>query len=384
MRKTKGTRPRYLCCAITCLLALAAPSAGSQEATPVVKPSTPPAAASAAAPAAVATQPTDPKEMLRQAAKLNGLSGSDVKPWHSQASYTLFDPDGGVKHRWALDESWVDSSRFQRKTGVETANGSTVWEIQRFDTDVEYPEPDWPLGLLTSMSLGVFDPSVHSEMLRLFNVRVQQRLEDGAPRRCFDLLIPNHPEYEAAGDYYSYCFDPQGILTSISEGKTSLLVSLSAPTKYGARTVPSEVEVHLSGKLVVTGHLDSLEQLSKEEASGIQPMNSSTASLTTVQNRKPSIAMISPELANTLLVKRVDPVYPPTANDAEENIEGDVVLRVMISKTGTIAWATIVSGERVFGPAALGAIRQWQYKPYLLNGEPVEFQTTVKVHFSPQ
>lgn len=167
MRKTKGTRPRYLCCAITCLLALAAPAAGSQEATPVVKPSTPPAAASAAAPAAVATQPTDPKEMLRQAAKLNGLSGSDVKPWHSQASYTLFDLDGGIKHRWALDESWVDSSRFQRKTGVETANGSTVWEIQRFDADVEYPEPDWPLGLLTSMSLGVFDPSVHLSLIHI-------------------------------------------------------------------------------------------------------------------------------------------------------------------------------------------------------------------------
>jgi len=62
-------------------------------------------------------------------------------------------------------------------------------------------------------------------------------------------------------------------------------------------------------------------------------------------------------------------------------IWGDVVLHAIISKDGEIQELTLVSGHPMLAPAAIEAVRQWRYRPYLLNGEPVEVETTVTVTF---
>jgi protein TonB len=80
------------------------------------------------------------------------------------------------------------------------------------------------------------------------------------------------------------------------------------------------------------------------------------------------------------LVYRVQPIYPPLARSAR--IQGQVFLRAIISRTGTIENLQAVSGHPMLIPAALGAVRQWRYRPYLLNGEPVEVETQVTVNFS--
>jgi len=80
------------------------------------------------------------------------------------------------------------------------------------------------------------------------------------------------------------------------------------------------------------------------------------------------------------LVSRPDPVYPAIAKDAR--IQGTVILSATISKTGSIENLTVVSGPAMLAPAAIEAVRQWRYRPYLLNGEPVEVQTLVNVTFS--
>ena len=59
-----------------------------------------------------------------------------------------------------------------------------------------------------------------------------------------------------------------------------------------------------------------------------------------------------------------------------------MVLQAQISKTGDIENLQLVSGHPMLAPAAIEAVKQWKYKPYLLNGEPVEVETTVQVNFS--
>ena len=59
-----------------------------------------------------------------------------------------------------------------------------------------------------------------------------------------------------------------------------------------------------------------------------------------------------------------------------------MVLSATISKSGTIENLTLVSGPAMLAQAAEDAVKQWRYKPYLLNGEPVEVQTQVNVTFS--
>ena len=74
-----------------------------------------------------------------------------------------------------------------------------------------------------------------------------------------------------------------------------------------------------------------------------------------------------------------DPIYPRIARDAR--VQGVVILRAIISKTGEIQNLEVVSGHPMLVPAAIQAVKQWRYRPFLLTGEPVEVETGVTVTF---
>jgi periplasmic protein TonB len=80
------------------------------------------------------------------------------------------------------------------------------------------------------------------------------------------------------------------------------------------------------------------------------------------------------------LVNQVKPSYPQIAKNAR--IQGAVVLQAEISKQGTIENLRVISGHPMLVPAALDAVKQWRYKPYYLNGEPVAVETTITVNFT--
>jgi protein TonB len=79
------------------------------------------------------------------------------------------------------------------------------------------------------------------------------------------------------------------------------------------------------------------------------------------------------------LVRRVDPVYPALARAAR--IQGAVVLAAVISKAGTIQHLQVLSGQPMLVNAALEAVSQWRYRPYVLNGEVIEVETQITVNF---
>jgi periplasmic protein TonB len=81
-----------------------------------------------------------------------------------------------------------------------------------------------------------------------------------------------------------------------------------------------------------------------------------------------------------LLVNKVQPVYPPLAR--QTRISGTVRLHAIISKTGSVESLEVLSGHPLLVRAAMDAVQQWRYKPTLLNGEPVEVDTTIDVIFS--
>lgn len=80
-----------------------------------------------------------------------------------------------------------------------------------------------------------------------------------------------------------------------------------------------------------------------------------------------------------MLVRRIEPRYPPTAISAR--IEGPVKIKAIITREGIIREAEVRSGNPLLVGAALEAIRQWRYRPYVLNGEPVEVETEITVNF---
>jgi TonB family protein len=100
----------------------------------------------------------------------------------------------------------------------------------------------------------------------------------------------------------------------------------------------------------------------------------------------PSPAAVTPtsvddKLAKEHLIKRVDAPYPPMATAA--HVSGVVVLRVEIDTTGAVTKLVVISGPEMLRSAAVNAVKQYSYKPFLIEGVPSTVRTAVQVKFEP-
>jgi TonB family protein len=80
------------------------------------------------------------------------------------------------------------------------------------------------------------------------------------------------------------------------------------------------------------------------------------------------------------IVSKVNPIYPPEAK--AQGIQGSVVLHAIIREDGTVQQLSVISGPEELQPSAMDAVRQWVYKPYLLNGNPVKVETNITVNYA--
>jgi len=95
---------------------------------------------------------------------------------------------------------------------------------------------------------------------------------------------------------------------------------------------------------------------------------------------RPRRVKIASEAANGLLVRKIPPPYPLEAKLVR--LEGTVVLHAIIDKTGEVSQVNALSGPPLLESAAVGAVKQWQYRPYSMNGQSVDVETTIKVVFA--
>ena len=94
----------------------------------------------------------------------------------------------------------------------------------------------------------------------------------------------------------------------------------------------------------------------------------------------PKRIRVGGNVAKARLTRQVRPQYPPLARQAR--IQGTVKLSAVISKDGTIQKLEVMSGHPLLVPSALAAVKQWRYRPTLLNGEAVEVLTNIDVNFT--
>jgi periplasmic protein TonB len=145
---------------------------------------------------------------------------------------------------------------------------------------------------------------------------------------------------------------------------------LSAPTqieKQEAEVAPPLASFDASGADGLGGSGTSASALSGHA----QPV---------VKYVPPKPIAVSSGVATGLLIRSTPPVYPSIAKAAR--VGGTVVVHATISKNGTIKDSRVVSGPAMLQQAALDAVRSWRYRPYMLNNEPIEVETSVDVVFS--
>ena len=177
-------------------------------------------------------------------------------------------------------------------------------------------------------------------------------------------------------------------------GKPSASASTPAPTL----TISADAPVVTATKnaaptaIVVKAPAPSKNQAQREDAAPQVPnplavgstndskLSGLVASVPTALPTAPlTMVKISQGVSQGLLIKRVQPRYPQNA--LSMRMQGSVQLEATINKEGTISNLKVVSGDPVLARAATDAVRQWRYKPYYLNGEPVEIETQVTVNF---
>ena len=116
---------------------------------------------------------------------------------------------------------------------------------------------------------------------------------------------------------------------------------------------------------------------------GVLGGTSTAAAMPKLAEPKPAAPQkirISSGVAQGNLIHNVNPQYPPLARQA--HIQGVVVLLAVIGKDGTVQNLRVKSGSPLLAQAAVDAVKQWRYRPYLLNGEPVEVDTQININFT--
>lgn len=91
---------------------------------------------------------------------------------------------------------------------------------------------------------------------------------------------------------------------------------------------------------------------------------------------------VSPSVSQALLLTKVHPEYPEAARQA--GVHGPVILQALVGPSGEVKEATVISGDPLLAAAAVAAVKQWKFKPYLLSGQPVAMETTINVEFPEQ
>jgi TonB family protein len=317
--------------------------------------------------------PSDPRELLLLAVKSNGLDGPDMKPWHLKATFEIADKDGKTTQHGSYEEFWASAQKWKRiYAGASSTHTMYVTDHGIFAVGVAesaspLPEQVWN---------GWLSPMLPEARIAKFDLTAKPLKMGEVALNC---VITNSKEGMPA-DSSMYCFTgdkpalrlSMGIAPGGQSGNLVMRATFNKNTLFQGRYVASSLKVNSSDGSSITAHIGSLELLpSVEEAEFTPPPDAKAL---------PKRINISAAVAQGFLLHQVAPVYPATALEAR--MAGTIWIEAVITKEGRIRDAHVVSGAKVFQAAALDAVRQWTYRPYLLNGEPVEVDTTINVVFN--
>jgi TonB family protein len=170
----------------------------------------------------------------------------------------------------------------------------------------------------------------------------------------------------------AFCSDESGAMRAASDGKA--MTCLSSGEAVATEENPGQ---HATGLAAHAGGENSAgPQVDVQSLANAKPQTSAGGA----QSTRPMRVRVSQGVAQGMAISKVPPIYPADAKAAR--IQGSVIIGVIIGKDGSIQSEHLVSGHPLLAPAALDAVKRWKYRPYILNGNPVEVDTQITVNFT--
>ncbi|HEX4320352.1 MAG TPA: energy transducer TonB [Acidobacteriaceae bacterium] len=325
--------------------------------------------ASAAPPAATVEMPHNPDALMLLAAEMNGLSGVDVKPWHLKASYTVTDEHGATKEQGILEELWAGPRK----------NRTTYTVGQDFETTYVTDNGAFRTGSLTKpngLALEADREFVYPLPARAYLEHAEfemhsQKVGSGK-LNCVEEKPPSGFQRNGPASAF-FCFNlDKPVLRIDASAFGNKQAVRNAIVLFQGKYVPKDIHITVQDKTSLTAHIEGLESLASVQDADFSPPSDAMP--------LPHKVAISSGVAQGLLLKSVPPHYPAEALSAHAS--GTVVVQVRIGKDGYVYDPKVISGPRQLQQAALDAVKDWVYRPYMLNGEAVEVDTTLNIVFN--
>lgn len=316
---------------------------------------------------ATPSMPRDPKELMLLASKTNGLSGDDVKPWHIKASWKLLDESGSVSDQGTYEEFYVSPKKFKRTfTGMAFTQSYYRTEKDFLRSGVQ----KLPSELISDARREFVEPMPDARTVQYMSFSVRQIEVGGTQFSCLSLdgKAIFHAPYNLIGR--SFCLDTEKPILRISTSNAELAQYQFANFQsFQGRTVAGELKIFQDGKLALTAQLETLEPFVNIQEVDFTPPPDATPA--------PHKITLSAGVAQGFLLKHDNPVYPKNASSV-----GTVIVHIVVDSSGRIVDAKFLEGPPELRNAALDCVRKWSYRPYILNGQPVEVDTTVNMVFT--
>jgi hypothetical protein len=336
-------------------------------------PYVPSSSATATDPENTASLPADPGSILGLAAKMNGLDGPDVKPWHLKVSYQFFNAEGAPDRFGTYEEFWVSDKIYKRSY---TSGSFTQTD---FGTDhglYRSGNQAWPDFLEMKVRSNLIQPIPAETRFRDVKLKMSERSFDQLPLQCvvlqpkFDSVIrvynapPSYP-------YVHYCFDQKHpILRFDSQGEGMYDTLYNHIVLFEGHYFAREVRMFSQRKPQLTLRVETLENLAPVNLAGFVPPPDAVGPLN-------GRVELPAGLLNTLVRKRcsVESFFSIQHTD----VHGTVVVQAKVGKDGRVMSAEALSGPKVLLQEAAQCARKFEFRPFLVQGQPVEVEGKLEI-----
>ncbi len=316
---------------------------------------------------AAAAQST-PADLLARISAETDLT-SIQRPWHLKLAITIFDANGKNPIEGSV-EYWRDGKNSLRNTTLGDITYTVLEQDNKFfaqpvSSDTTDAAEDF---------IAIFlHPTPVAAESALANLSLVKQTLKKAPFDCL-VLAPQHPDRQSRPfePFTTYCLNPTSgnLNLAFTPGDGQFAIDRSG--KFQDHIVPVDFSLGENGFLMAHGNVTEMSAFTPTpDFFALRP------DLPLAQVRR---TRISSGVSAGIKLAGDNPVYPREARAS--HIQGTVTLHALIGRDGRIRRLGVLSTPDIsLSTAALDAVRTWRYKPYLLNGAPVVFDTTIVVNF---
>lgn len=320
--------------------------------------------------------PTDPAEFMKLAAERNGLSGTDLKPWHLKVAYQTYTGDGKPAEQGIFEEWWASADEF--KISFETPSHRTAFYITSHGlyrsggSELTYEERlllcDWvqpmPFHLDTAIS------SLSRQSLKVA----------GSKLECLQLGPKGIDAKPPLQDFSNYCFDRERPILRIMGSYRSSITTVQKVAAFQGRYIPQQLGVVEGGHDLLSGLLMSAEVVTAMNEDAVRPPEGALL-VSTERNRDSHGTFVAP---TPLSLKRLTVPVSPSAITQHDRMAGAASLLYRVDENGSVQVTEVrFSSNPEFADSWRRVLNSWRFKPALLGGYPLSTISELYANFLP-